>query len=129
MTQIISHSHKLYTYSKQIYIYIFWVVFCLIITYWNKCIIIYRRIDCNKCNTDQLSFYRYFHLDDSTQLTTVNKLFAFKHIGNVYSHVFTIIITHCHLLYENIPELSGETKAHANFSVFPQAQLGSVWGG
>ncbi len=25
-----------------------------------------------------------------------------------------------------IPELSGETKAHANFSVFPQAQLGSV---
>ncbi len=27
-----------------------------------------------------------------------------------------------------IPELSGETKAHANFSVFPQAQLGSVRG-
>ncbi len=25
-----------------------------------------------------------------------------------------------------IPELSGETKAHANFSVFPQAQLGSA---
>ncbi len=25
-----------------------------------------------------------------------------------------------------VPELSGETKAHANFSVFPQAQLGSV---
>ncbi len=25
-----------------------------------------------------------------------------------------------------IPELSGETKAHANFSVFPQAQLGSI---